>query len=77
MTPGGLEPSSPEFHSMDPLTHTIKITGSWEEKWRSSIALPDIVWKFLKLHSAAKDTTMQKLIETAVIEYYNLKKPAS
>lgn len=58
---------------MHSLNHTIKVTGSWEDRYRSSIALPDIVWKYLKLESAAKGIPIQDLILEAVIEHYDLK----
>jgi len=58
---------------MHSINQSIIITGSWEDRQRSSIALPDIVWKYLRLESAAKGIPIQDLILQAVIEYYNLK----
>ena len=77
MTPGGLEPSSPDFHSMDTISHAIKVTGSWEDMRRTTITLPDIVLKYLKLASAAQDRKMYDMVLEAVVEYYGLKKSAS
>ena len=77
MTDEGLETSKPIYDQFHSISHTIKITGSWDSRYRSSIALPDIVWKYLKLESASSGISMQDLILKAVVEQYGLKKSAS
>lgn len=62
---------------MHSLPHTIKITGSWEETRRTTIVLPEIVLKYLKLESAAQDRKMHELVLEAIVEYYGLKDSAS
>ncbi len=62
---------------MHSLNHTIKVTGSWESTRRTTIILPDIVLKYLKLESAAQDRAMYELVLEAVVEYYGLKDSAS
>ena len=62
------------MHSLDT---PIKVTGSWKETRRTTVALPDIVLRYLRLESAARDRAMQELILEALVEYYKLKPPAS
>jgi len=62
------------MHSLDT---PIKVTGSWDETRRTTVALPDIVLRYLRLESAAQDRTMQELILEAIVEHFKLKPPAS
>jgi hypothetical protein len=62
------------MHSLDT---PIKITGSWDETRRTTVALPDIVLRYLRLESAAQDITMQDLILEAIVQHYKLRPPAS
>ena len=70
-------PSSPISIRMQSLDTPIKVTGSWDETRRTTVALPDIVLRYLRLESAAQDRAMQELILEAIVEYYELKPPAS